>query len=639
MLVPVLGLAAGIYLYGAGCPYWISFVLVISTLPLYSLLIRAGRNPLNSYKTNRLHFIWIFLIFCALGIFTSKLNFPIYLDNPDKIAACRGIVTETKNTTSGDKIIIEANAFSTFEGESLKAPGVKILLTSDAVDAEAGDEIICPVQLEEISDSQNYFSGGYADYYKKKGIFYQSHADSNVIKIVSSKNTLNGFAFKIRQSLESFIENTPISKATQNFLITILLGDRNYLDKETRSIFADAGISHILALSGMHIAIITGILLFLLFPLNFTGRHKLKYLLVVAVLFFYTFITGLNPSTVRAAIMLTATTVCILLERKNSAWNSLLTAIFFILIFSPYSIYDIGLQLSFLCVASLIFFVRPLNPFDRHQNPYYHAIATAVLTSMVATTATWCLSAYYFGTIPLMFLPVNIIVVPLLPFYVTVAIIYLTLYAIGIDASWLGAMLDGGHALLNNFTDLMTRGGNTSLQISPSTVTLIIWSLILIVAAVWVTGRKSLLKWAGGVLAICLIVSVANDSEANQKNGYIIQNGIGNVNILTKKGIEESLVKIDKKSVSEFSMDGHRLLIIDGYAEFNELEKKDYEAIVLAGNFHDDLGSLLNKVSAEKIIIHPSVRKIHENKLIEAADSLGIQHHSIRHKGAFLNQF
>lgn len=179
-----------------------------------------------------------------------------------------------------------------------------------------------------------------------------------------------------------------------------------------------------LALSGMHVSIIAGIILWLLFPFNLFGIYKWRYIATLPILWGYTLVTGLSPSTVRAAIMLTVVMTCILTERKNSAWNALLLAVFIIILFNPDSLYDIGLQLSFICVASLIFFAGPLNPIDQHKHNILYDIVSAILVTLSATAASWVLSSYYFGIFPILFIPANLIVLPLLPIYVVLHLFF-----------------------------------------------------------------------------------------------------------------------------------------------------------------------------------------------------------------------
>ena len=145
------------------------------------------------------------------------------------------------------------------DGNAMPAVNLKIRLYSDAIGACVDDDVIIPLHLEPIEDSPDIFSKGYASAMRSKGICYSTRCAGNEISVYGHTSTFTGMALDLRDQIEGFIEKTPLDRATINFLITILLGDRAFLDRETRELFADAGVSHILALSGMHVAIISEI--------------------------------------------------------------------------------------------------------------------------------------------------------------------------------------------------------------------------------------------------------------------------------------------------------------------------------------------------------------------------------------------
>ena len=88
---------------------------------------------------------------------------------------------------------------------------------------------------------------------------------------------------------------------------------------------------------------------------------------------------------------------------KRNAGNALLAACLVILLMDPSAVYDVGLQLSFLSVASILLFVSQLNPINRHLHPRLHLITSSILVSLVATLSTWVLVSYYFKRIPILF--------------------------------------------------------------------------------------------------------------------------------------------------------------------------------------------------------------------------------------------
>ena len=124
-------------------------------------------------------------------------------------------------------------------------------------------------------------------------------------------------------------------------MTAFILGDRSGLSKEVYSVFKYTGTVHILAISGLHI----GIIIFLLLVLRESGLFLL----------FYSFVTGLRPSVIRAVIMGTTFLLSFLVKKEYHVYNSLGLAAIIILAIWPWQVFDVGFQLSFLSVLSIIF--------------------------------------------------------------------------------------------------------------------------------------------------------------------------------------------------------------------------------------------------------------------------------------------
>ena len=135
--------------------------------------------------------------------------------------------------------------------------------------------------------------------------------------------------------------------AQQAFTIAFCTGDRRYMSDSDKQAFSQAGLAHILAVSGLHIGVITIILSALLFPIRGPRMNKFKFFAILACIWFYVAFTGLSSSAIRAAIMVSFVYASKIFLRKHSSINALAASAFFILIFSPNAIYDVGFQLSF----------------------------------------------------------------------------------------------------------------------------------------------------------------------------------------------------------------------------------------------------------------------------------------------------
>lgn len=635
MLIPLVGLVCGILAAFYGATFLVAGVMICVAIVIYLIVARLSKDPVKGYVLSPCHYIWVFLIFAATGIASHNISKPYELhENPERYVAAEGVIHDISQTTNGDKALVDVSRLFGRDGGTIEVDNMRILLRSDVLRQDVDDRILFPVRLKEIEDSPNYFSSGYADAMRNKGIYYETRCFEHQISKTGHTRTLTGISTGIRDRMASFIEKSRLDRQTSNFLSAILLGDRSFLNPDLRDLFADAGISHILALSGMHVAIIAGILMWILFPMNLFGYYRQRLLVTTVLLFAYTFITGWAPSTVRATIMVTAMMICIFMERKKSAWNALLLATFCILVFSPTALRDAGLQLSFICVASLIFFANQLNPLEHHDHPVLYKCASAILTTLTATLATWGIVAAYFGRIPVMFLPANLIILPILPVYLVIAIIYLSLLAMGIRISFIGSLLDHSFEYMKRFVGFLTDSGESSISYTPSEITTVLWLVVLASLAMYLNSNHGKFwKWACISILPVFIISVFFTSNADEE-GFIIQQYAHALSIQIRTNGKEETLRLKRGTDAAFQIGDKRILAVDSKdAEAGITKSGDYDIVIICSGYKGDIAELNQVTHASLLVTHPSIRRKKESRLLMQADSLSIPIHSIRMDG------
>lgn len=638
MFVPLCGLLIGIMAARLGATLWVGCGCILLGCVLYLLILRLGRAPVRSFTLNKFHFIWLLVVFVGVGITSFEFQRPTELDNDGKdVKIVEGRISKKISSTAGDRLIVEGFNVYDNDGNATNVDNLSILVKCNPTEWNIDDCILVSCNLNRIKDSENYFATGYARSMQNRGILYESQCESDKIVFLQHRSTFTGSAENIRGYMEAAIENTHLNKATQNFLITILLGDRAYLLTETRELFADAGISHVLALSGMHVGILATIIMSLLFPINFFGLYRYRYLLSTVILLFYAYITGWSPSTVRSTLMALTFVVCLFLERKNSGWNSLLLATFIILLISPCTLFDFGLQLSFLCVASLIFFVRPLNPVNQHDHHRLYSICAALLATLVATAATWVSCAYNFGLIPIMFIPANIIVLPLLPFYLIISIVYFLLSAVDCDLSFMAWIIDGAYDELMKYLAWLSGDAKSAYNFTPSEPSVWLWLGFIAACGVWIHGKRTKLKiFICAAFLTTFVISLSTSTKAGLHDAFIIQKQNNRVTLLTRTGDIENEIEMARHGISSCDIAGKKIISADmSLANLPEDFKEHCDILILSGGIREDLPLILGKIEASEIVIHPSVRRKRETGLMQSADSLGVPYHSIRLHGPF----
>lgn len=278
-----------------------------------------------------------------------------------------------------------------------------------------GDEVILEGKFfrpHNFGKSSNF---DYRRYLTRRGI----HSILNVKKGAPFEitarhrgNFIKQLAIKFKNKIESgFYANMPQSYAA--VLSTMLLGDRSSLPKGILEVFVRTGTAHILAISGMNIAITAFILLVFLKVMRIP--RKPRYILTILLLIFYNFITGAQPSVTRAVIMGSVLLVGLLLEREVNIYNSLALAALILLAQNPLQIQEIGFQLSFVSVVSIVYLSPRIEKFLRLDNfiPKFGFIIKSFSVSLAAWTGTFLFIIYYFKIISPVTILANLVIVPL----------------------------------------------------------------------------------------------------------------------------------------------------------------------------------------------------------------------------------
>lgn len=220
-----------------------------------------------------------------------------------------------------------------------------------------------------------------------------------------------------------------LSPEAQALAQGMLLGDRSALDPSLTAAMRTAGMSHMLAVSGLHVGILMSVVWMLYLPFQwlvmlavpqrmwvYRALSIVKRLLVVCVTAAYVWRIGAPASAVRAAVMLSLVMMGWLVQRRSSPWRSLIFAALVLLAWDPWSLASPGFQLSFLAVAGILLF-RPWL-----TSPQVPRWLQLLLLSVAAQWLTAPVVAYWFHQVPLLGWLQGLLAVPLLPVFVTLVL-------------------------------------------------------------------------------------------------------------------------------------------------------------------------------------------------------------------------
>ena len=225
-----------------------------------------------------------------------------------------------------------------------------------------------------------------------------------------------------RHSLLEKFRQWGVNDEAYGILAAMTLGEQTHISQATREIYREVGASHILALSGLHLMIIYGVISLLV---NWRRIRMLSQVLIILAIWAFAFLSGLSPSVVRSASMITLYALLSVGYRNKMSVNTLAFVAIVMLIGNPLSLYDFGFQLSFMAVLSivlinpLLYDFIPLHVLQRH--PWFEWFWGLTTVSLATQIGTDPLVAYYFGYFSTVFLLTNYIAIPL-----ATLILYLT---------------------------------------------------------------------------------------------------------------------------------------------------------------------------------------------------------------------
>ena len=207
-----------------------------------------------------------------------------------------------------------------------------------------GDLISVAGELEEPERNRVFNGFDYKKYLYNKHIFYLMNANN-----ISIMEKNSGLLFYFKNLVMDRINSISKSKG---YIMTFILGDKSFIDNEVKESYQDNGISHLFAVSGMHISLFAGIMLFFLKRVSY--NNYFNYGMVCLFLLFYLFLAGFPASLLRASVMFILLSINKVFNLKISNLNILFMVIITILFIDPFYLFDIGFQFSYLISGTLI---------------------------------------------------------------------------------------------------------------------------------------------------------------------------------------------------------------------------------------------------------------------------------------------
>jgi competence protein ComEC len=335
-----------------------------------------------------------------------------------------------------------------------------------------GDQIIFSKQLQQIRNSGNPGAFDYQQFCARQGIYEQVFLNPNEFVLLNTKETqlITQFLIDVRNSVIRIIKKYIPGDKEAGLAEALLIGYKDDLDKGLVSSYSGAGVVHIIAISGLHLGIIYGLLngIFLLIKLKRKSKW-IKPIFIITGLWLFSLIAGASASVLRSALMFSFIVIGECFSRRVSVYNTLAASAFILLWYNPYWLWDVGFQLSYLAVLSIVVFYKHVYALLYFNNKIADTIWKLNAITISAQILTLPITIYYFHQFPNYFLLANLIAIPLSSLILIGEILLCAISAIPFAAEWLGWLLNKLILIMNVFIEWIEKlpGGKLEqLQIS-----------------------------------------------------------------------------------------------------------------------------------------------------------------------------
>lgn len=477
-----------------------------------------------------------FLLFIPLGLLFSANSQLISGDNilnfsGEKIDLEGVLYRSPETREAGSRLYIQTDAVFKSGVKEPVSGKVIIYTTGDRQVLAYGDRVrILDVKVRPIESFKNPGAFNLKKFYETQGIYARgfTHGQESIISFARDKSysSILNYIDIVRIKFGNLVR-AKIPSPENAILNALTIGDKAGIPQETRTEFSKAGVAHILAISGLHVGAVAITFFFLIKWLLKRSEYlllrfqvpRLAAGMTILPIFLYTAVAGFSTSTVRAFIMISLYLLSIVIGKQEYRVNTLSAAALLILIWHPWSLFEISFQLSFAAVVGILM-AHKFYPFKFNtlRDKFYSMLKTTV----AATLVTFPLVANSFGILPLVSIPANLILVPLVEFI----IVPLSLISfIGFLISPLVAEILISVNLF--FIEMLIFGVEAVLKIPYSSLTIppmniVSWVLfVLVVVFLILNSFYSKLKFIIPIVVLGFVLSVINPWEGKSNNGLL----------------------------------------------------------------------------------------------------------------------
>lgn len=344
-----------------------------------------------------------------------------------------------------------------------------------------GDELLILAAYHPIDPPYNPAEFNYKKYLANQNIYYQAFLYPKQYSTLSTNtgNVIISYSLRLRQRLVEKFKTDMHSPEAIAVASTLILGYKADLSNDVLQAYSKTGTIHVLSVSGAHVAIIFVLLnLALGFLERFKYGRSLKAIIIITLIWYYSLLSGFSPAVCRAAVMITMVIIGRTYSRHINTLNVLAISAFFLLLYDPLFIVDVGFQLSYLAVFGLVVLQPVVYNWLDLKNKWADKLWALCSVSIAAQVITFPLSAFYFHQFPVYFLVSNLFIIIPSAIIMYSGIAYLLLPQIPFVSAALAFVLERSILLMNKVLSVIEHAPFSGIS------------------KIWITGTEYLLLYA-----------------------------------------------------------------------------------------------------------------------------------------------
>ena len=617
------------YIFFTITTYLLTFFLGVSTL-----LIHNEQNDKNHYS-RFLKNENISIIVIEKVLKSGKFN--------DKYEA--KVVSVNKHSTSG-KILLNVQKDSTF----------RFLVD---------DKLYIKTDFLKVSPPKNPYYFDYSKYLKRQHIYHQLFINNmSYLKLEKRSFSFKGLAHRFREKVNIKLEENGFEGDELAVINALILGQRQDVSSGLMESYAGAGAIHILAVSGLHIGVLLLILNFLLTPVErFKNGKLIKLIFIVSFLWVFAFIAGMSASVVRAVAMFSAVAIGMLLNRPANVYNTLVISMFFLLLFKPYFIFDVGFQLSYLAVFSIVWIQPMIYKLCRPKWKLVNYFWQLLTVSIAAQFGVIPLSLYYFHQFPGLFFISNLVIIPVLGTILIGGILIIILSLINSLPLFIANAYNYLIHLMNSVVGWVASQKGFLIENIAFSSLMVISTYVLIVYGVRFISKRNSTRfiWFLGSILLIQTVFIFDKKEKQSKDELIVFNKSRYSIIANRKGEKltvlhtmDSLTILNDKIINQYNIGtgnmtnfikdsipniirfkNHRLLIIDSLGVYN-VNKYHPEIVIIQQSPKINLERMIASLQPKIIVADASNYKSYVERWEETCKQKNTPFYYTNREGAYI---